>query len=72
MLTRDPDIVPIPGTTRIEHLRENTGALKVSLDAELMNALNQLINEHTVQGPRYNANNQREVDSAEYAHHRLI
>ena len=72
LLTRDPDIVPIPGTTRIEHLRENTGALKVSLDAELMNALNQLINEHTVQGPRYNANNQREVDSAEYAHHRLI
>ncbi len=72
VLAQGNDILPIPGTTSIEHLEENAGAADIKLDADILDALNQLINEHTVHGPRYNANNQREVDSAEYPHHVLI
>jgi aryl-alcohol dehydrogenase-like predicted oxidoreductase len=71
VLAKGEDIVPIPGTTRIEHLEENAGAAEVELTAEVIAALDDLINEHTVHGPRYNARNQREVDSAEFAHHLL-
>ncbi len=72
LLHKSPDIVPIPGTTKAEHLRENTASVDIELSDELIARLNALINEHTVNGPRYNANNQREVDSTEYEHHRLI
>lgn len=72
LLNKDPNIVPIPGTTNPEHLRENAGAVDVALSPEVMSTLDALINENTVSGPRYGANNQREVDSAEYEHHRLI
>jgi len=34
LLARKPYIIPIPGTTKIEHLRENLGALKVNLTLE--------------------------------------
>jgi len=34
LLAKKPWIVPIPGTTRLEHLEENLGALKIQLDAE--------------------------------------
>lgn len=72
LLNKDPNIVPIPGTTNPEHLRENAAAVDVALSPEIASALDALINENTVSGPRYGANNQREVDSAEYEHHRLI
>ena len=72
VLAQDDNILPIPGTTKIEHLEENAAAADIELDQSVVESLNQLINEHTVHGPRYNAKNQREVDSAEYAHHVLI
>jgi aryl-alcohol dehydrogenase-like predicted oxidoreductase len=34
LLARKPWIVPIPGTTRVNHLEENLGALQVKLTAE--------------------------------------
>ncbi len=33
VLAQGPDIVPIPGTTRIRHLEEDAGALAVTLSA---------------------------------------
>lgn len=72
LLNQGDDVVPIPGTTNPEHLRENAGAVDVVLSPEVMARLDRLINQNTVAGPRYNANNQREVDSAEYEHHKLI
>lgn len=71
VLAQGEDIVVIPGTTRIDHLEENAGASDVTLDADTVAELGEIINEHTVFGPRYNAKNQREVDSAEYPHHVL-
>ncbi|MDD0838441.1 aldo/keto reductase [Curvibacter sp. HBC61] len=66
LLQRAPHIIPIPGTTRIDHLEENWGALQVRLNAAQMASLDQLINRHTVHGPRYNAGNQVEIDTEEF------
>jgi len=65
VLARGPHIVPIPGTTRLDHLRENAGAAAVRLDAATMQELDALVNPATVSGSRYNANVQREIDTEE-------
>lgn len=42
LLTKAPNVIPIPGTTHVEHLRENVGAAAVSLsdhDLEQLDAL---------------------------------
>lgn len=39
LLKRSPVVLPIPGTLRLEHLRENLGALEVKLDDEEYAAL---------------------------------
>ncbi len=67
LLARDEHIVPIPGTTRIDHLEENFRADAVVLAPALMQRLDALINQHTVQGARYNSANQAEVDTEEFA-----
>jgi aryl-alcohol dehydrogenase-like predicted oxidoreductase len=67
LLARGEHVVPIPGTTSIEHLRENMGALEVTLDAVTVARLDALINERTVVGPRYNAATQVEIDTEEFA-----
>jgi aryl-alcohol dehydrogenase-like predicted oxidoreductase len=69
LLARGEHVVPIPGTTSIEHLRENMGALDSALDAKTVARLDALINERTVVGPRYNAATQAEIDTEEFAAH---
>jgi aryl-alcohol dehydrogenase-like predicted oxidoreductase len=66
LLARGEHVVPIPGTTQARHLEENLGALSVRLPDALMARLDGLINQHTVQGPRYNAATQAEVDTEEF------
>jgi aryl-alcohol dehydrogenase-like predicted oxidoreductase len=65
LLAKDPIIVPIPGTTRIDHLEEDLGGAEVILSAESMARLEELINPATVVGPRYNAATQLEIDTEE-------
>lgn len=60
------DILPIPGTAREDHLRENIGAADVKLDAATMARLDALINQQTVRGNRYNEQANREVDTEAY------
>ena len=60
------DILPIPGTAREDHLRENIGAADVKLDAATMAKLDALINQETVRGNRYNEQANREVDTEAY------
>lgn len=67
LLARDPRIVPIPGTTRVDHLREDLGAASVKLDDGLMARLDALINERSVSGARYSAQSSIEVDTEEFA-----
>jgi hypothetical protein len=66
LLARGDHVVPIPGTTRIEHVRENLGALNVTLEAPTIAQLDALINQHSVVGPRYNAATQTEIDTEDF------
>ena len=63
LLHKGEDILPIPGTTSVEHLLEDLGAVNVTLTADVMARLEALINEHTVAGNRYNAQANSEVDT---------
>ena len=56
-------IVPIPGTTRLDHLEENARAVDIRLSAETIARLNTLINAKTVSGPRYNDATFKEIDT---------
>lgn len=63
LLRKDSIIVPIPGTTSPSHMRENAAAEAVRLSAETMQAVETLVNEKTVAGPRYNAALQASIDT---------
>ena len=63
LLHKAPHIIPIPGTTSEHHLLDDLGAVNVHLSAELLTQLETLINQNTVQGSRYNAQANSEVDT---------
>ncbi|GAB3761555.1 aldo/keto reductase [Ramlibacter monticola] len=63
LLHRGDNVIPIPGTTRVEHLREDLAAADLRLDANLVGRLDALINQHTVAGNRYSEQSNREVDT---------
>ncbi len=42
LLRRSPVVIPIPGTSRIDHLEENMGATQLDLDDETFDALDHL------------------------------
>lgn len=67
LLQRAPHIIPIPGTTRIDHLMENTRAASITLPRHVLEALDAHINARTVSGPRYNQATQTEIDTEELA-----
>ncbi len=66
LLHQGPDILPIPGTTRIDHLTDDLGAADVKLSGDLLAQLDALINPRTVHGDRYNDQANREVDTERY------
>ena len=63
LLHKAPHIIPIPGTTSVEHLREDLRAVDVALGAETIAQLEALINQKTVQGNRYTVQANSEVDT---------
>ncbi len=63
LLHQGEDILPIPGTTSVEHLHEDLAAADVTLAPELLARLDALINQRTVAGERYSAQSSREVDT---------
>ncbi len=67
LLHQGEDILPIPGTTSVEHLLDDLGAVDVRLDADLLSRLGALISQHTVSGDRYNAQANSEVDTETFA-----
>jgi aryl-alcohol dehydrogenase-like predicted oxidoreductase len=62
LLHKGPDIVPIPGSKRRQHLEENVSAAAVSLGAEEMAALDAALSPDKVSGPRYNEKQMAQVD----------
>ena len=65
VLAQGDDIVPIPGTTRLDHLEENVRGTTLQIDQVTIARLNELINPRTVSGARYNAATQTEIDTEE-------
>ena len=65
VLAQGDDIVPIPGTTRLDHLEENVRGTTSQIDQATIARLNELINPRTVSGARYNAATQTEIDTEE-------
>lgn len=63
LLARADHIVPIPGTTRFDHLAENAAAADIRLMPGIAGRLDALINTGTVAGPRYNATTLPEIDT---------
>jgi aryl-alcohol dehydrogenase-like predicted oxidoreductase len=55
LLAKKPWIVPIPGTTKIDRLDENLGALDVELTPDDLNAIESASSRITIEGARYSA-----------------
>lgn len=66
LLQRGEHIIPIPGTTSVDHLLEDLGAADVRLSADVMARVEALINQQTVTGPRYNPQGTVEVDTESF------
>ncbi len=63
LLHKAPHIIPIPGTTDLQHLHEDLAAEQVQLSLDTIAAVEALINQDTVTGARYNAQSSSEVDT---------
>lgn len=65
LLQKDPNIVPIPGTSSPEHMAENAAASGRALPPQVVSRLEALVNARTVSGPRYSPAMQATVDTEE-------
>ena len=63
LLARGEHVIPIPGTTRLDHLQEDLQAEQLRLAPELVARLDEVINQRTVSGARYGAQSSAEVDT---------
>lgn len=66
VIAQGDNIIAIPGTQNIEHLEENIGANDLILDDDVMAQLNELINQHTVNGARYSDKAQATVTTEQF------
>jgi pyridoxine 4-dehydrogenase len=53
LLAQEPWIVPIPGTTKIQRLEENLGAVNVQLSTAELQQIHDAVGSMTLQGARY-------------------
>lgn len=66
LLHKGPDIIPIPGTTSVDHLAEDLAAADLALAPDVLARAEALINHATVQGNRYSQASRKEVDTEEF------
>ena len=59
LLAQKPWIIPIPGTRKLDRLKENIGAVSVELTAEDLREIDSASSKITVQGARYPENLER-------------
>jgi len=60
------DILPIPGSRSLDHMRENLAAASLSLSPETVAQLNAMLTPDQVAGARYGEAQQAEVDTEEF------
>ncbi|TAJ73433.1 MAG: aldo/keto reductase [Phenylobacterium sp.] len=63
LLQKDDIIIPIPGTAKPDHMREDAAAADVTLSAEVMAKVDATLNGDTVTGSRYSPALQAAVDT---------
>lgn len=61
LLAQKPWIGPIPGTTEVNRLQENLGAVQVVLSSDDLNQINEEASKIDVQGTRYPESMQNRV-----------
>lgn len=61
LLAQGPDVIPIPGTKRVERLQENLGALDVTLTAEEIAGIGEAVPAGAAAGTRYPAGGMKGV-----------
>jgi aryl-alcohol dehydrogenase-like predicted oxidoreductase len=66
LLHTSPCIHAIPGSRNALHIQENQASNLFALSPELIATLNQLMNQKTVQGARYTASAQADVDTEQF------
>jgi aryl-alcohol dehydrogenase-like predicted oxidoreductase len=62
LLARKPFVVPIPGTTKVDHLNENLGAANVTLSGDDLTQIDRALSTITVHGARTSPELQRMSD----------
>jgi aryl-alcohol dehydrogenase-like predicted oxidoreductase len=62
LLAQKPWIVPIPGTTKLNRLEENLGAITVELSPEEIKKINKASSEIKAQGDRYSAGSAKMIN----------
>lgn len=62
VLARGEDIIPIPGTRRVEHLQENLAALSIALDEQDMARIEDIMPRGAAAGERYAADYMQSLD----------
>ncbi|MBZ0330806.1 aldo/keto reductase [Halomonas sp. ANAO-440] len=60
------DVIPIPGSRSIAHIRENLAAGTLDLDAATVTRLNAMLTPDQVAGGRYGAEQQADIDTEEF------
>jgi len=71
LLNKSKNIIPIPGTTKLENAAENLKSVNVKLDAETIEKMGSFVNQNTVIGARYNKSTQAEIDTEEFSRSHL-
>ena len=59
-------IVSIPGTKNLEHLAENFSAMKITLSADALAKLDEIMQPSAIAGPRYTETVQLDIDTEEF------
>jgi aryl-alcohol dehydrogenase-like predicted oxidoreductase len=62
VLARGEDVIPIPGTRRVEHLQENLAALSIALDEQDMARIDDIMPRGAAAGERYAADYMQSLD----------
>lgn len=63
LLNKGKDIIPIPGTTSVNHLVDNIGSLKVELSDQSLQRIDDIMKKLPIIGERYNEATQAEIDT---------
>jgi aryl-alcohol dehydrogenase-like predicted oxidoreductase len=62
LLAQKPWIVPIPGTTKLERLTENLGAVEILFASAELEEINTACSKIKVQGDRYSESSAKLID----------